>query len=96
MNGADSSLVDVVGQNLGIEAGLSGRLQTQQQFGAWRDSKEAARLSLFSSELPDLELPSPKLTPREAALHAKAAEVCLPFTLTIFFFTRNFQTHAKL
>ena len=54
------------------EDGLPATLQTQQ-YPTWRNGKEAARL--FSADLADLSLPPPKLTPREAALHAKAAEV---------------------
>jgi len=63
----------VLSSKLGHEEGIPATLQTHQQYGGWRDSKEAARL--FSPELADLSLPPPKLTVREAALHAKAAEV---------------------
>ena len=73
LDGEDGNLVDVLGGKLDNEEGLSATLQTHQQYGGWRDSKEAARL--FSPELAELSLPPPKLTVREAALHAKAAEV---------------------
>jgi len=73
LDGDDGSLGDVLSSKLGHEEGIPATLQTHQQYGGWRDSKEAARL--FSPELADLSLPPPKLTVREAALHAKAAEV---------------------
>ena len=75
LEGEDSSLVDVLSGKIGHEEGLPATLQTHQQYNGWRDSKEAARL--FSPELAELSLPPPKLTVREAALHAKAAEVIL-------------------